>query len=490
MDNLLVLTVALPLLMAFLLPIVYRFSHFIAGLLGPIVLLFLIWLTFCAAYNLPAETTSFSIVIGGFLPPQGIVFYVDRMALLFAFAVPLVTLLMWPWKSNLDSEARPRQLSLLMVLVAASSGLALSGDLFNLYVFYELVAVASYGLVINSQMSASYVAAYRYLLLSAAGSVLALLGIAIIYFQTGTLNLAHLSLMAEKLDAPLGLSAFVMLLIGFGVKAELFPVNSWVPEVYLASSRRVAGLLAGLVSKLAVLIVLKTLLTMFNHTLAYDLLLILGVIGLVIGELSALKATDLPRMLSWSSIGQLGLVFIAFSVPGKTGMMAGIAIMLHHMLVKPALFLMAERWGQQLVDLKGAAKSSPLMAALFVVFALSLMGVPPLPGFWAKFLMLTGLAEVGSSLSMMALLVVLLMMVIEANYLFRVASLLYDRQARQQSSHGFINALTVSSMAAVLLAATVFIKPVSEALDVIATQASDQQAMIKITLGSKTGDQK
>ncbi len=489
MNNLIVLSVALPLLMAFLIPVVNRYSSFIAAFTGPLVLLFLIWLTACIAANLPAAQTAYSIAIGGFLPPQGIVFYVDRLALLFAFAVPVITLLMWPWRSDLDTEGRGRQLALMMVLVAACSGLALSGDLFNLYVFYELVAVASYGLIVTTATAPSYVAAYRYLLVSAAGSVLALLGIAMIYFATGTLNLAHLATLAGNLDTALGLSAFAMLLLGFGVKAELFPLNGWVPEVYMASSRRVAGLLAGLVSKLAVLVIVKTLLTVFDQPQAYQMLLILGLTGLVIGELSAFKATDMTRMLAWSSIGQLGLVFIAFSIPGQAGMLAGLAIVLHHLIVKPGLFMLAERWGHRFEDLKGAAKRSPLMAVVFIVFALSLMGVPPLPGFWAKFMLLTGLAETGSSLSMLAIALVLIMTVIEAAYLFRVMTLLYDRQAEAKTAaHAVSSAATALFMVLVLVTAVVFIKPLSQGMQTVAVQATDRAAQIQITLGQTAGD--
>lgn len=492
MDNLIVLTVAAPLLVAFLLPVVWRASRFVAASLGPVVLLFLLWLTACIATNQPDERLAYTVAIGGFLPPLGIVFYVDRLAMLFAFIVPLITLLLWPWHFDGETDSRPKQLSLMMVLVAASSGLALSGDLFNLYVFYELVAVASYGLVVNTRMAASFVAAYRYLLLSAAGSVLALLGIAIIYFKTGTLNLAHLATLSDQLHSPLGLSAFAMLVIGFGVKAELFPVNSWVPEVYLATSRRIAGLLAGLVSKLAVLVIIKAMLSIYVSPEAAQMLLLLGIAGLVLGELSAYRSTDLPRMLSWSSIGQLGLVMIAFSVSGKAGMMAGIALMIHHLVAKPALFLLAEKWGTSLNDLQGAARRSPVMGILFILFALSLMGVPPLPGFWSKFLLLTGLAGQGSDLALFAIGLVVVMTVIEAAYLFRVIVQLYaktDRQPATVSSHKPLDALTVMLLGIVLLAGSVFVQPLTATLDRVASDAVNRSGMIETTLPGLAGRQ-
>ena len=266
MNRLIVLNVALPLLAAFLLPTISRLSEGLSRLIGPVLMIGLAllaadtWQTL--SENGQAET--FALAIGNFAAPQGIVFYIDRLARLFAIAVPVITLLLWPWyfDESEDTDAITRKLSLTLLLVAACSGLALSGDLFNLYVFYELVAVASYGLVAAGDTrgtGASYTAAFRYLMISAMGSVLALLGIGLIYFQAGSLNFAHLASMTPLLNTPVGLAAFVLILLGFGVKAELFPVNSWVPEVYMASSRRVAGLLAGLVSKLAVLVIIKVL---------------------------------------------------------------------------------------------------------------------------------------------------------------------------------------------------------------------------------------
>ena len=235
-------------------------------------------------------------------------------------------------------------------------------------------------------------------MISALGSVIALLGIGLIYFTTGTLNLAHLATLSDQLATPQGLAAFAMLLIGFGVKAELFPVNGWVPEVYAATGKRVAALLAGLASKLAVLVIVRLLMLVFPHEEARQLMLLLGILGVLFGELAAWQARDVTRMLAWSSIGQLGVVFIAFSLPGNAGLIAGVAVAMHHLVVKSAMFLLAERWGGAIERLQGRAADSRLGAALFVLFALSLLGLPPLPGFWSKFLVLGGLAQAADSL--------------------------------------------------------------------------------------------
>jgi formate hydrogenlyase subunit 3/multisubunit Na+/H+ antiporter MnhD subunit len=181
-------------------------------------------------------------------------------------------------------------------------------------------------------------------------------------------------------------------------------------------------------------------------------------------------------MLSFSSIGQLGLVFVAFSIPGEAGMLAGLAVALHHLLVKPALFLIAERWGGSLSGLEGAARRSPLVAGLFVLFALSLVGVPPLPGFWAKLLTIVGLLAQADPLYWLAAAAVLVATVVEVNYLFRFGLALFREPGSGEVSkpHSGLDLTTVSLMAAALLTATILIAPLGDQLGEIAGQASDR----------------
>jgi len=465
------LMVALPLLAAFVLPLAARVARPLGWLVGPATLVATIWVGLEAWRAL--EGPAVTIALGGFLPPLGIVFHVDELALVFALAVPVATLLLWPWD---DGEEGVRRQSLTLLLAASCAGLALSGDLFNIYVFYELAAVASYGLATDRRTAAGFAAAFRYLMLSALGSVVALVGVALVYFLTGTLNLAHLATLQDELSNPIGLAAFLFLLIGFGVKAEMFPVNAWVPEVYAAASRRVSALLAGLVSKLAVLVLVRMLLVVFEQPEARVALLVLGTVGVLTGEFAAWRAKDMARMLAWSSIGQLGLVLMAFSISGTAGVAAGLAVALHHLVVKPALFLLAERWGGAIEALKGAGRRSPLGAALFVLFALSLVGIPPLPGFWAKYLLLGGLAGEGTSLYLAGALVVLVATVVEANYLFRTAALLYARPeagTQPPAANSPLALGTATLLGAVLVAGVVWVVPLGAGIERIAAVAAD-----------------
>ncbi|MCU7859044.1 MAG: NADH-quinone oxidoreductase subunit J [Candidatus Thiodiazotropha sp. (ex Lucinoma kastoroae)] len=486
MNEHLVLTIALPLLGAFLLPIIMRSSLAMGVWIGPVILGYGCWIL--ANLWLHGNGQPFSIAIGGFAPPLGINLYVDAMALLFAFATQLLGLIFWPFKLDQDT---PKRQALMLLLVASSTGLALSGDLFNLYVFYELVAVSTFGLIAASSSSAAYAATIRYLILSGIGSVLTLFGIALIYAQTGTLNLAHLAQLApDQLNNDLGLAAFLAILIGIGVKAELFPVNTWVPEVYATAASRLSAFLAGLVSKLAMLIILRLLLLIFHQPEATQVILILGILGVISGEFAAWRAKDMRRMLAFSSIGQLGIIFIAVALPDERGLLAVLALSLHHMLIKSGLFMLAEGWGGSLERLRGIAATSPLPAGLFVLFALSLVGMPPLPGFWAKFTLITELAGQTDPLYMIGLLVFLLATVIEASYLFRVAARMYQQKSTENSHpdrlhSGGLSLTTASLFGAGLIAATLMITPLGEELSTVAAQAQDVDLYIQTVLGER-----
>jgi len=233
-----------------------------------------------------------------------------------------------------------------------------------------------------------------------------------------------------------------------------------------------------------VLVVVRLLVLVFNQPEASQLLVVLGVLGMVSGELSAWRAKDFPRLLAFSSIGQLGMVFIAFSLSGSIGILAGLAVALHHLLVKSGLFALSARWGGSVDALTGQGRRSPLAGAVYVLFALSLIGVPPLPGFWTKLIVLIGLAK-GGPLALTAMAAILVVTAIEANYLFRLAVRLYSRDdtevataARPALGAGLVAPL----LATVLLGVTLAIAPVADGLRTVANQTVDADTYVRTAL--------
>lgn len=473
--NAIAFNIALPLLSAFVLPVIHSNSAYISRLIGPIVLLAMLAL---AGVSMLALEQPQAIALGGFRPPLGISFHIDELALLMVMIIPAVMLLLWPYRASQGH----REESLLLLLAAAATGLALSADLFNMYVFYELISVASFGLAAANRSPAALAASYRYLIISGLGTVLALTGIALIYTQTGTLNLAHIGLLATQLDNGIGLSAFALIVLGIGVKAEVFPVNGWVPEVYSSASIRVSSLLAGLVSKLAVLVMVRLLVVAYYHSDALILLLVLGCLGIIWGEFSAYRSRDLKRLLAYSSIGQLGIILVAFSIPGQAGMVAGIAMMLHHLVVKPGLFLLSENWKGSIKNLKASDSFSTASKWLFALFALSLIGVPPFPGFWAKLLVVTGLSGANSALYTTALFILLTATVIEAGYLMRVAIPVFSLKIDNIKFSKSVYSLGFSSAFALALIGALFmLSPLGDKLQQMGHQSGDRMLYISTT---------
>ena len=468
--------IALPLIAAFLLPIVYQQSQQVGRALLPTVLLINLLIAALLWRYIGHAGTQY-IAMGGFPVPIGIVFYVDSFALLFVMMLNLGTALLWLGKPLINI----REEVIILVVVAAGCGLVLSGDLFNVYVFYEILAVASYGLAASGNTSAGYAASIRYLILGSLGSSLMLLGIAILYALTGTLNLAHFASMSAQLNSPVGLVAFVLILIGLGVKAELFPVNTWVPEVYSTAPVRIAALLGGIVSKLAFVVILRLLVLIYTDSHAHLLLLALGTLGVLTGELAALRSSHLRQVFAYSSIGQLGLIAIAFSIPNEWGVLAGIAIALHHTLAKSALFMLADKWGGYINHLAGAYYTGKVSTILFLLLALSLIGIPPLPGFWAKLLLLQAGLSVENSWYHVAIAVVLLATVIETAYFVKILRVLFQSPIQPVAAPRWTELLPALSFALLLLIATVNLSSVSEQLKQIATQAADAQAYISHT---------
>ncbi len=425
-----ILLVLLPLIAAFTLTPLRRCNPVIARVAGPAVVVSQVMLAITLLLHI-AQLGPEAVGFGGFSIPLGIAFHLDLVGMSLVALAGVTLLLLWPWTVESDS-AEP---SLYLLLLAGASGIALSADLFNLYVFFEVVAVASYGLVAAPNSGIQLYASIRLLLFSAAGSALALLGIGLIYNLGGSLSLAHLGQVAAQ-DATLfssveGLSAFTLILIGLGVKAELFPANHWVPEVYGLSRPRVSGLLAGLVSKLALLILLRLLWQLYTGTGAEVILLVTGLVTLLLGELAAFRATRLREMLAFSSIGQLGLLAVAFSMGNEAGVAAGLLLALNHLLIKPALFLYAHNWRAPITALGGQAWSTPLASALFVLMVLSLMGIPPLPGFWGKYLLLKGVLTAPTLGMGWVVALILFTTLVEMIYFMRLLTRLYAEKSVQ-----------------------------------------------------------
>ncbi|MCD6512033.1 MAG: NADH-quinone oxidoreductase subunit F [Thermoplasmata archaeon] len=367
-----VLLIAIPLLVAFIIPLFKKYGPSIA--LGALALNTGISI---ALFSVVYSTGTVHEIIAGFAPPIGIFLAVDSLSALLAMIINLFALINF----MAIGKASEYKFSMLYLLaVAGSTGIVITGDIFNMFVFFEITAVASYALVASRKDKKSMEGAIKYMILGSLGSIFILIGIALIYSQLKSLNIYDIASRISTMDAKIKWASVAMLLTGIGVEAEIFPLNGWVPDAYQGASGGVASLLSFGPSKAAIYAIARIMLVIFPLQKVYYLVLTIGVITLLIGELAALKQENVKRMLAYSSIGQMGLITIAIAMGmnEKNAILAIFFLMVSHASSKASLFLLSDSSGMG----SAATKYTGIVSVLGIV------GMPPFAGFWGKWYLL------------------------------------------------------------------------------------------------------
>jgi len=282
---------------------------------------------------------------------------------------------------------------LFLALLLGVNGSFLTGDLFNLYVWFEVMLMASFVLVALPGGRPQLEAAVKYLTLNFIASAFFLVGLGVLYGMVGTLNMADLSLKLAALEQPQLLSSSaVLFLIAFGVKAGIFPFYFWLPSSYHVIPTPVAAVFAGLLTKVGVYACVRvfTLVYSGHQDFIGSILLPLGILTMITGVLGAASQFLIPRILSFHIISQIGYMIVGLALFTQAAMAATVFYIVHHILVKANLFLVGgiigRKLGSQALEKTGGLyRSSPWLAVLFLIPAMSLAGIPPLSGFFAKF---------------------------------------------------------------------------------------------------------
>ena len=295
-----------------------------------------------------------------------------------------------------DVAARRRRAGfdpLFLSLLAAVNGAFLTGDLFNLYVWFELMLVTALGLITLDRRKAQLDGAVRYAALSMMGATFILVGIAFVFSETGTLDLHDLRIVLAQ--QPLSLSIVTggaLMLAGFALKAGLFPLFFWLPASYHTAPIVASAVFAGLLTKVGFYACLRVLVTLFGTQMLPGFPTILAVVAaltMLVCAAGALAQTDLRRLLSFHIIAQVGYMAMGLSIASFAGVQAAIFYMVHSIIVQANLFFAAGAIARAdgSFDLRmtgGISRSQPLLAGMVAVPMLSLSGIPPFSGFWAK----------------------------------------------------------------------------------------------------------
>ncbi len=379
-----------------------------------------------------------NVVIAGVKPPLGINLFVGPTGGIFALLISVAGLLILLYSFKyIEGKNQSKYYTLYLLLITGSQGMILTGDVFNLFVFFEILAISSYILVGYEGNRNGLESAVKYLILGSVGSILILVAVALIYQETGTLNMADLAGKFGTLAASKKLMIFTFFVTGMGVEAAVFPLNSWLPDAHSSAPSSISAILSGFVIEVALIVIVRFVYSVFAMTEVLGFLSVAGVVTLLVGEFAAFKQGNIKRVLAYSSIGQIGLILFAMSLNSTAGLSAGMMQIINHTASKSILFLVAgymivKTGSYQYTDYRGIAKRMPVSSFLFVIGVLSLLGVPPFFGFFSKLNIIIAALHTGGMFYTTMVFLILLGTIIESIYFLKIIQVMYDRNGAEK----------------------------------------------------------
>ncbi|MGM0471418.1 MAG: complex I subunit 5 family protein [Bacillota bacterium] len=364
----------------------------------------------------------------------GINLVIDPFSAVIIVVINFVALTVILYSVTYINQEEKKYYMLVLLLITGMLGLTATGDLFNMYVFIEIISITSCSLVAFRREATSFEASFKYLFMNSVSAILILLAIILIYQTSGTLNLA--GLVITEIPTTFKGIILVLLLVGFSAKFAIVPFHGWLPGVYSAAPNPISALLAGIVTKIYLYALIRLLFILFSipELIAYHLDVILiygGVITLLVGHLLAFKQEKLKRLLAYSSIAQMGYIIIGLGLFSAAGLKASIYYMISHAVIKTALFLgaglfMRQTGQDRIASYRGLGHKSPLVTGIFTISAINMVGLPPFNYFINKWLLIKAIAE---QQMIIPVIFILIGTLLSASYYFRVIILLYSQEA-------------------------------------------------------------
>ncbi len=342
--------------------------------------------------------------------PLGITLVVDRLSalMLVVSSIVLLAVVFYAIGQGVRDGDERQPVSIFMptylVLSAGVCTAFLAGDLFNLFVGFEVLLSASFVLLTIGASKDRVRAGISYVMVSMISSLIFLFGIALVYAATGTLNMAEIAVRLDDVSAGTRSAMFAVLLVAFGIKAAVFPLSAWLPDSYPTAPAPVTAVFAGLLTKVGVYAIIRAHSLLFPSGGLDPVLLVAALLTMVIGILGAIAQNDIKRLLSFTLVSHIGYMVFGIALSNELGMSGAIYYVAHHILVQTTLFLVVglierQAGASTLQRLGGLAAASPLLAFVFVVPALNLGGIPPFSGFIGKVALLEAGAQIGSVLA-------------------------------------------------------------------------------------------
>ncbi|MDZ7824222.1 MAG: Na+/H+ antiporter subunit D, partial [Ahrensia sp.] len=346
------------------------------------------------------------MTMGRWLPPFGITFVADMLGATFALIAGIVGLAggIYALQDIDETGRRYGFYPFLLLMLAGVTTAFLTGDIFNLYVWFEVLLISSFGLLILGSERAQMDGATKYAFLNLIATTLFLIAVAYLYGLFGTLNMADIARKSEGLqDSGPHFTVAILFLFAFAMKAAAFPLNAWLPASYHTPRIAVSAIFAGLLTKVGVYALLRLFLTLFpsdRDDLAGAIAVIAG-LTMVLGAIGALAQTDIRRLLGYLVISGIGLMLAGLALGSQIGLSGSVFYAAHSMIIMTALYLLAGKMGHAMgtFDLHqagGLYKTMPWLAALCLVLIFAASGLPPFSGLWPKVFLVKGAIDVGA----------------------------------------------------------------------------------------------
>jgi multicomponent Na+:H+ antiporter subunit D len=381
-----------------------------------------------------------SYELGGWAPPWGIEYRIDPMNALVALIVAGIAAITLPYALRSVEMEIPREQTALfysafLLCLVGLLGIVQTGDVFNLFVFLEISSLSSYVLIAMGRKRRALTAAYQYLIMGTIGATFLLIGIGLVYAETGTLNMLDLHQRLHPiLDHRTVHTGFAFIVVGIALKLALFPLHLWLPNAYTYSPSAISVFLAATATKVAVYIMLRMVFTVFSNdfvsiTPTDQIFLLLGVVGVVMASISAIFQTDAKRLLAYSSIAQISYMVLGMGFASVLGLTATLVHMFNHALMKGALFMaigaVVYRVGSsRLEELHGLGRQMPWTFAAIFIAGLSLIGIPGTAGFISKWYLILAAIE---QQSWLITLVILLGSLLAVIYMWKIVEVMFFR---------------------------------------------------------------
>jgi len=360
-------------------------------------------------YTVYTSGEAIAVSVGGWPVPFGIVLYVDQLAALLVVvsSIVLLAVLLFSVGQGAADNDDDTPVTIFhpsyLILAAGIFNAFIAGDLFNLYVGFEILLVASYVLITLGSTESRIRAGVVYIVVSLVSSILFLAAIAAIYGALGTVNIAQIAQRMSELPQEVQLVLHLMLLLAFSIKAAVFPLSFWLPDSYPTAPAPVTAVFAGLLTKVGVYAMIRTETQIFRDNDVNTLLLIVALATMIVGVLGAVAQAELKRILSFTLVSHVGYLVFGLAIATPAALGATIYYMVHHIVVQTTLFLavgLVERraGSTSILKVRGLMRAAPVLAVLYFLPAINLGGLPPFSGFIGKFALFDAAAQVGTPL--------------------------------------------------------------------------------------------